>query len=309
MEGLTDLLSGVMKIGVQLPEVERPVGWAEARDIARTVEDCGFDSIWVGDHLLYRDESGETRGPWEAWTSLAALAEATSRVELAPLVAATSFHNPAMIAKFASTVDEVSGGRLILGLGAGWNRTEYEAFGFPYDHRVSRFEEAFTIIRTLVRKGSIDFEGQYYTHRGMELLPLARPDMKILIGSNGPRMLRIALAHADMWNCWFEWFGNRVAGLGELQQKVDDVCADIGRDASEIERTAAVYVQLAGGDGRDAGDSEKVMGGTLPITGTHEEIAEQLVAFGPAGIDHLQIVLDPITAAGVEELAEILQLR
>lgn len=173
MEGLTDLLSGVMKIGVQLPEVERPVGWAEARDIARTVEDCGFDSIWVGDHLLYRDESGETRGPWEAWTSLAALAEATSRVELAPLVAATSFHNPAMIAKFASTVDEVSGGRLILGLGAGWNRTEYEAFGFPYDHRVSRFEEAFTIIRTLVRKGSIDFEGQYYTHRGMELLPLA----------------------------------------------------------------------------------------------------------------------------------------
>ena len=154
-----------MKIGVQLPEVERPVGWAEARDIARTVEDCGFDSIWVGDHLLYRDESGETRGPWEAWTSLAALAEATSRVELAPLVAATSFHNPAMIAKFASTVDEVSGGRLILGLGAGWNRTEYEAFGFPYDHRVSRFEEAFTIIRTLVRTGSIDFEGQYYTDR------------------------------------------------------------------------------------------------------------------------------------------------
>ena len=103
MEGLTDLLSGVMKIGVQLPEVERPVGWAEARDIARTVEDCGFDSIWVGDHLLYRDESGETRGPWEAWTSLAALAEATSRVELAPLVAATSFHNPAIARPLADS--------------------------------------------------------------------------------------------------------------------------------------------------------------------------------------------------------------
>lgn len=298
-----------MRVGVQLPEVERPVDWAEVRDIAVTIEDCGFDSIWVGDHLLYRGDTGDTRGPWEAWTSMAALAEATERVLLGPLVAATSFHNPAMIAKFASTVDEISGGRLILGLGAGWNRTEYEAFGFPYDHRVSRFEEAFTVIRTLVREGSIDFEGQYYTHRGMELSPPARPDMKILIGSTGPRMMRIALAHVDMWNCWWKLFGNRATGLGELQRTVDDACADIGRDPSEIERTAAVYVQLEGGTGRKAGDSEKVMSGTPPITGTHEEMAERLGAFGPAGIDHLQIVLDPITAAGVEELAEILQLR
>lgn len=282
------------------------MSWAEVREIARTVEDCGFDSIWVGDHLLYRKESGETKGPWEAWTSLAALAEATSRVELAPLVAATSFHNPAMITKFASTVDAVSGGRLILGLGAGWNRTEYEAFGFPYDHRVSRFEEAFTVIRTLVREGSIDFEGDYYTLRGMELSPPARSDMKILIGSNGPRMLRIALPHADMWNSWFDGYGNRAAGVYELRQVVDEACADVGRDPAEIERTVAVYLQLSGGAGRQPGDTDR--GTASPISGSHEEIAEQLQAFAPAGISHLQIVLDPITAAGVEELAEIVRL-
>ncbi len=295
-----------MKIGVQLPEVERPVRWSEVRDIALTVEDCGFDSIWVGDHLLYRDESGTTKGPWEAWTSLAALAEATSSVRIAPLVAATSFHNPAMIAKFAATIDEISEGRLILGLGAGWNRTEYDAFGFPYDHRVDRFEEAFTIITTLIRQGAVDFEGRYYTHRGMELLPPARSNMKILIGSNGPRMLRIALRRADMWNSWFEWFGNRASGLAPLQEEVDQACVDVGRDPGQVERTAAVYVQLAGGRGREAGDLER--GVAAPITGTAEEIAAELASFDGAGISHLQVVLDPIDVSGVEELAEIVEM-
>lgn len=295
-----------MDIGVQLPEVERPITWAEMRDIARAVEDCGFASIWVGDHLLYRGDDGATKGPWEAWTSLAALAETTERVQLGPLVAATSFHNPAMIAKFASTVDEVSGGRLILGLGAGWNRAEYDAFGFPYEDRVSRFEEAFTVIRALIREGAIDFDGDYHTHRDMELLPRARPDMKILIGSNGPRMLRIALPHVDMWNSWFDGFGNRVEGLEGLRQIVDEACHDVGRDPNEIERTVVVYVQLSRGEGRQPGDNDR--GTAPPISGSHEEMAERLRAFRSAGMAHLQVVLDPITTAGVEELAEVVRL-
>ncbi len=271
--------------------------------MAVTAEECGFDSIWVGDHLLYRDANGPTRGPWEAWSVLAALAEATERVELGPLVAATSFHAPAMIAKKAATVDEISGGRLILGLGAGWNRTEFDAFGFVYDHRVSRFEEAFTIIHTLVREGSIDFEGSHYTNRDMELVPRTRPDMRILIGSNGPRMLRIAMPHADMWNTWYLDYGNRAGGLSALADVVDEACRDVGRDPSEVERTAAVYVQLSRGEGRSAGSPEKSQ--AEPIAGSHEEIASELTAFADVGIGHLQVVLDPIDAAGVEELAEI----
>ncbi|MGB8361135.1 MAG: LLM class flavin-dependent oxidoreductase [Acidimicrobiia bacterium] len=292
-----------MKVGVQLPEVEREVSWNEVVDIARAVEDCGLDSIWVGDHLLYRDDLGSS-GPWEAWTSLAALAQATDRVSLGPLVAATSFHSPAMIAKMAATVDEISGGRLILGLGAGWNRVEYDAYGFPFDHRVARFEEAFEIIRTLIRQGGIDFEGRYYTMREMELLPPARPDLPILLGSNGPRMLRIGAAHIDMWNTWHVWFGNRAGGLAPLVAGLDAACAEVGRDPSEIEKTAAVYVELSRGAGRRAGSEDRPE--VPPISGSHEEIAGALREFQE--LDHLQIVLDPIDAAGVEELATIVSL-
>lgn len=291
-----------MKIGIQLPEVERQVEWREVREIARTSEKTGFDSVWVGDHLLFRDEVAGTRGPWEAWSTLAGLAEATERVELGPLVAATSFHSPAMIAKKAVTVDEISGGRLILGLGAGWNRAEYNAFGFPFDNRVSRFDEAFTVIRTLIRDGSIDFRGRYYALREMELLPRARPDMKLMVGSNGPRMLRITAPHVDMWNTWHVWFGNRVDGLPPLVAELDAACADVGRDPSEIERTAAVYVQLGRGEGRMAGSEDRPEAG--PIAGSG--IAERIAEFEGAGIGHIQVVLDPIDALAVEELAVIL---
>ncbi len=295
-----------MRIGVQLPEVEREIRWKELRDVALTVEDCEFDSIWLGDHLLYRDPDGATRGPWEAWSALAALGEATERVELGPLVASTAFHAPAMLAKKAATVDEISGGRLILGLGAGWNRVEFEAFGFPYDRRASRFEEAFTIIRTLIREGAIDFTGDYYQVREMELVPPARSDMKILIGSNGPRLLRATMPHADMWNTWHLDYGNRAAGLEPLVARVDEACAAVGREPGQVEKTAAVYVQLSRGEGRLAGSREKQ--DSPPIRGSHEEIAAELKAFDDLGLAHVQVVLDPIDARGVEELAEIVRL-
>ena len=161
-------------MGVQLPEVEYVARWSQLRQMAETAEAIGLDSIWVGDHLLYRDEAHPSRGPWEAWTTLGAIAAVTRRVELGPLVAATSFHNPAMIAKKAATLEEISDGRLILGLGAGWNEPEYRAYGFPFDHRVSRFEEAFTIIRTLLGDGRCDFRGTYYHARGLRA-PAAWP--------------------------------------------------------------------------------------------------------------------------------------
>jgi alkanesulfonate monooxygenase SsuD/methylene tetrahydromethanopterin reductase-like flavin-dependent oxidoreductase (luciferase family) len=110
-----------LRIGIQLPEVERDVRWPEYLAMARAAEAAGFDSIWTGDHLLYRGDGRSERGPWEAWTLLAALAAATERVALGPLVACTAFHPPGLIAKMAATIDEVSGGRFVLGLGAGWN--------------------------------------------------------------------------------------------------------------------------------------------------------------------------------------------
>jgi alkanesulfonate monooxygenase SsuD/methylene tetrahydromethanopterin reductase-like flavin-dependent oxidoreductase (luciferase family) len=139
-----------VRIGVQLPEVEREVRWPELLAMARAAEEVGFDSIWVGDHMLYRDDDRGERGPWDAWTTLAALAASTERVRLGPLVAATAFHPPGLLARMAATIDEVSGGRFVLGLGTGWNEVEFRAFGIPFDYKVSRFEEAFEIVRRLL---------------------------------------------------------------------------------------------------------------------------------------------------------------
>jgi len=297
-----------LKIGIQLPEVEREVRWPEIATMATLAEDIGFDSLWVGDHLLYRNAGEPTKGPWEAWSQLAALAAITSRVELGPLVAATSFHSPAMLAKKASTVEEISGGRLILGLGAGWNATEYSAFGFPYDHRVSRFEEAFTIIRTLLREGAIDFDGEYYQARDCELLPRGpRPaGPPLMVGSEGPRMLGITLPHVDAWNAWHAWYGNSVDGLRPLLEKLDGACAKAARDPGEVLRTTTVLVGLPGGTGRASGDTAKRA--IAPLQGSSEEIAAGLRAYAGLGIGHLQLVLDPITAESIERLAPVVAL-
>jgi alkanesulfonate monooxygenase SsuD/methylene tetrahydromethanopterin reductase-like flavin-dependent oxidoreductase (luciferase family) len=295
-----------LRVGIQLPEVEREVRWPELRTMARLAEDIGLDSLWLGDHLLYRFASGETRGPWEAWTTLAGLASATERIALGPLVASTSFHAPAMLAKMAASVDEISGGRLILGLGAGWNETEYRAFGFPFDHRISRFEEAFTIIRTLLREGHIDFSGHYYEARDCELLPRqARPGgPPLLLGSTGERMLSIALPHVDAWNAWYADTGNRPEGVGPLRARVDAACRAVGRDPAEIERTVAVLLRLPGGSGRVMGDTSQAA--ITPLEGPADAMAESLRAYARAGIGHVQLVLDPITATSIEALAPVL---
>jgi len=298
-----------LKVGVQLPEVEREVRWPEYLAMARRAEAVGFDSLWLGDHLLYRWTDGrESRGPWECWTMLAAIADSTDRIQLGPLVAATSFHAPAMLAKKAATIDEISNGRLILGLGAGWNETDYSSFGFPFDHRISRFEEAFTIIRTLLREGAIDFEGTYYTARDCELSPRGpRPEgPPLLLGSSGERMLAIGAPHIDAWNSWFVEIGNRPDGVAPLRSKVDVAARAAGRDPSEIERTVAVFIRLSGGQGRLQGDFAN--GAPPPVEGPPEAIAEMLRAFAREGIGHVQLVLDPITIASIEEIGPVLEL-
>lgn len=294
-----------LRVGIQLPEVEREVRWPEYLALARLAEDTGFDSIWLGDHLLYRLADGSSRGPWEAWTMLAAIAASTSRIALGPLVACTAFHEPAMLAKLAATVDEISGGRLILGLGAGWNETEFRAFGIPFDNRIDRFEEAFTIIRTLLREGQIDFEGRWYSVRDCELRPRPRPGgPSLLVGSRGPRMLRITLPHVDAWNVWFSDTGNSPAGVPALRQLVDDACRDVGRDPAAVERTVAVQVRLPGGVGRVQGDYTKAR--IDPLEGPPDVIAEGLRGYAREGIRAVQLVVDPITAASIESLARVL---
>ena len=296
-------------VGIQLPEVEREVRWPELRAIARTAEQAGFDSVWAGDHLLYRYRDGTTRAPWEVWTTLAGLAEATERVTIGPLVAATAFHQPFMLAKQAATVDEISGGRLVLGLGAGWNDVEFAALGAPFDHRVARFEEAFLILRTLLADGFIDFAGEYFTAREAELLPRpARPGgPPLMVGSVGPRMLAATLPHVAAWNAWYADTANSPAGVPRLRSLVDEACAAVGRDPAQVERTVAVQVRMPGGTGRVMGDTDPRMA-VAPLAGSPEDIAAGLRAYAAEGIGHVQLVVDPITEASVAALAPVLDL-
>jgi probable F420-dependent oxidoreductase len=297
-----------LRVGLQLPEVEREVRWPEYLDLARCAEDSGLDAIWVGEHLLYRWPNRPPRGPWEAWTMMAALAAATSRVSIGPLVAATSFHNPALLAKQAATIDEIAGGRFVLGLGAGWNETEFRAFGFTFDHRIDRFEEAFTIIRTLLQEGAIDFDGRFYQARDCEILPRPRPGgPPILIGSNGPRMLRIVAPHVQAWNSWYADTDNRPEGVAHLTGIVDAACRDVGRDPAEIARTVAVHVRLPGGAGRTMGDTTTT-DRIVPLEGSPETIAAGLRAYADVGISEVQVVLDPIDRPSIERFAACLPI-
>lgn len=298
-----------LKIGVQLPEVEYVARWSELKAMAQRAEALGYDSLWLGDHLLYRYPDGPPRGPWEAWSTMAALFAVTERIEIGPLVACTSFHNPAMIAKKAAMLEEISGGRLLLGLGAGWNKTEYEAYGFPYDHRVDRFEESFTIIRTLLSEGEIDFHGTYYDLSDCVLEPRGprAGGPPLIIGSEGPRMLGITLPHVQGWNAWYAWFGNDPAKLPPLLAKVDAAAVEAGRDPATIEKSCAILVQMAGGEGRttvyDEGDKD-----ASPLTGTTEELAAVMRAYADVGIDHVQLVMDPNTLESIEAFAPVLEL-
>jgi probable F420-dependent oxidoreductase len=300
-----------LKVGIELPIAENKgrVGvprWADISAMARLAEQAGFDSLWVEDHLLFRYDGGAPQGVWEGWSMLTALAATTERVELGPLVSCASFRNPALTAKMADTVDEISGGRLILGLGAGWHEPEYRAFGFPFDHRVSRFEEALQIIHGLLRTGAIDFEGTYYTARECELRPRGpRPQgPPILLGTVGERMLRLTAKYADLWNAYFSMIGNRPDGVAPLRARIDAACAEVGRDPATLGRTAAVLVHFPGGEGGRGMPSHWQV---PPLTGSPAEMAAELRAFAREGIGHIILWLEPNTIESVERFAPVLE--
>ena len=301
------------KLGLILPEAEFDMGgktarWHDYVAMAQLAEEMGFDSIWVVDHLLYRGDATtlEQQGVRECWSLLTGLAAVTQRVEIGSLVTPTSYRNPALFAKMVDTVEEISGGRIILGLGAGWHEEEYRAFGFPYDRRVSRFEEAFIIIRSLLREGSVDFEGNYYSARDCELRPRGpRPSgPPIMIGSTGKRMLRITLPHVEMWNAWLCAESSSPVEVPALRQLVDAACHEVGRDPSTLERSVSITVDQT--DSREVPTS-MAPNTAKPLTGSPQAIAAGIRAFANEGISHLQIYLVPNTIESIEGFGKVLE--
>lgn len=283
-----------MKIGVQLPEVERVVRWPEMVAIARTAEDSGFDSVWVGDHLLYRGD-GRERGPLDAWTQLAALAASTTRVTLGPLVAATAFHAPGIIARMAASIAEISSGRFVLGIGAGWNEPEFRAFGFAYDHLASRFVESFEVVRRLIAGERVTFAGRYVTVDDALVLPSPVRRVPLMIGSNGPRVLEASLPFVDAWNTWYSWYGNTAEGFVRERAKVDEICRRVGRDPASVHSSACVLVSLEGSSRERRYECDAVV---------LDRLAEHLATLEAAGVDEAILVLDPIDERAVRAVAK-----
>jgi probable F420-dependent oxidoreductase len=306
-----------LKVGLALLTVDgiTPDGmprWNDLKAMAQRAEAIGFDSLWVPDHLLFADArtEGARVAVWECWSILAALAAATNRVELGTYVACTSFRNPALLAKMADTVDEISDGRLILGLGAGYLEAEFRAFGYPYDNLMSRFEEALQIIHPLLRTGAVDFKGKYYEARECELLPRGprRTGPPIMIGAkpDKPRALRLTAQYADYWNMFTCSQPERIV---PMLQAVDAACTKTGRDPATLQRTSTVLLDVpVTPKGASLAGWQKFRAAAGSQAGTPQEMADTLRAFARAGVGHVQVWLDPYSLAGIEAFAPVLEL-
>jgi alkanesulfonate monooxygenase SsuD/methylene tetrahydromethanopterin reductase-like flavin-dependent oxidoreductase (luciferase family) len=279
------------------------VPWTEIRDLTMRAEALGFDTVWSPDELLGRMvKDGPRYGFWDGVAIPAAMAAVTSRIKIGTWVLSSLHRNPGITAKAAETIDEISAGRFVLGLGAGHAGSGAHAFGLPEDHIYDRFEEALQIVVPLLRGGRADFEGTYHTARDLEQLPVGpRPNaIPIVLAAHGAKGYRHAARLADIWSCYAE----ASSGVDELGPRVvafEEACAEVGRDPSTIGRSAGVVVaslEAAGATGAF---------GTM-IGGSADEIADAFRGFRAAGFSQLEFMLHPQSAATLEAMALVLEL-
>jgi alkanesulfonate monooxygenase SsuD/methylene tetrahydromethanopterin reductase-like flavin-dependent oxidoreductase (luciferase family) len=275
--------------------------WVDIRDLALRAEELGFDTVWTADELLWRAADGTPQGWWEGVAMTGAVAAATSRVKVGTWILSARHRNPGITAKAVETIDEVSGGRFVFGLGSGHAGRQAKAFGLPEDHVFGRFEEALQVILPLLRQGRSDFEGTYHAARDLEHRPVGpRPGrIPIMIGAKGPKMLRLAALHADIWS----WFAEERSDLVELQPRLaalEAACVEVGRDPATIGKSAGIVVEPTSIRGSEA------LG--TPIRGSAQEIADVLRAFGVAGFTSVEVIVSPPTLAALDAMAPVIEL-
>jgi alkanesulfonate monooxygenase SsuD/methylene tetrahydromethanopterin reductase-like flavin-dependent oxidoreductase (luciferase family) len=295
------------EIGLVLPMGESFVDgsttrWLQIRDLARRAEEIGFDTVWTADELLWRQADRNPQGWWECVAMTGAVAAATSRVQVGTWILSALHRNPGITAKAVETLDEISGARLVFGLGSGHAGRQAHAFGLPEDHVYSRFEEALQIIVPLLRQGRADFEGIFHAARDLEHRPVGpRPGhIPIMIGAKGPKMLRLAALHADTWS-WYVEERSDLVEFGPKLAALEAACAEVGRDPATIGKSAGIAVEPTSFTGAEA-----VLG--TPVRGSTEEIADAFRVFGAAGFTNLELVLWPPTLDALDALAPVLEL-
>jgi alkanesulfonate monooxygenase SsuD/methylene tetrahydromethanopterin reductase-like flavin-dependent oxidoreductase (luciferase family) len=291
------------QVGLVIPLADeerlgRALGWSEIRERVLEAEEGGFDSLWVWDHLLHRFSGRPTVGFWESWTMLSAIAATTSRVSVGTLVLCSGFRNPALVAKMAVTLDEVSAGRLVLGLGAGWHQPEFDAFGFAFDCRVARFEEALQIIVPLLRDGGVTFLGRHHRARECEIVPPpTRGGPPLMVAATGPRMLDLTARYADLWNT--DWLGPS-SQLGFRISALHDACRRQGRDPATLLVTGGLTVAYP-----DLGDVPSwISSPDQFLSGSSEQMATALREYEALGVSHIMCTCYPFNSAAVQRLAE-----
>ncbi len=283
--------------------------WKDIKKQALFAEELGFDGVVLPDHTMYHSETGNI-GCWESVSLAGAVAVATSTIEIGHSMFNAPYRPPAMVAKIAETLDEISGGRYILGIGAGNTPdSDYKALGVQSDKRYSRFSEAIEIIHSLLKFGKADFEGKYWSSQDAELV-LRGPSSQgppIVIAAWGPKMMLLAAKFADMWNGWIP-SGPSVKGFKPMVEKLEKACIEVGRDPKSLLRTLDIQVD-------SMGLYEKLNPGGImkPILGTKEEIAKAILSFTEIGVHEVRCyVVSQDSAKGkleaLESMAEVINL-
>ena len=294
---------GSFEVGVVLPlsqfGADRATPrWPHVREIAERAEVAGFDTVWIPDELLWLSEGEAPQGLWDGVSMAGAIAASTSRIKVGTWVLSALHRNPGIIAKTAETLDEISGGRFVFGLGAGhaWPGQAH-AFGLPEDRIFDRFDEALKIIVPLLRAGRADFQGEFHTARELVQQPVGpRPGaIPLLIGGNGPKGQRHAALHADVWSCYAEERAH-VDELGPRIASLEAICKEVGRDPASIGRGAGVSVRPLEPAGQHAN----------AISGSAEEIADALRTFQDAGFTQVDLMVGPGTVEAYEALTPVL---
>ncbi|HEX2755651.1 MAG TPA: LLM class flavin-dependent oxidoreductase [Candidatus Limnocylindrales bacterium] len=295
-----------LRLGLNLPYTEGQMDgatprWTDIRAMAVAAEVVGFDAVWISDHVGFGDpaspEPGRWSGAWDCWTLLAALAAVTTRVHLGTYVLCTAFRNPALLAKMAETLDEVSGGRVILGLGAGWNEIEFSSYGYPYAERFGRFEDSLRIIAAMLRTGRATYNGRWERAADARIEPRGprAAGLPIMVGAGGPRMLRLTAELADRWNGGM----GSVAGTIETLAALNEACRAVGRDPASIERSVEVLVRPGPAPADEQGEPNELRGSPI-------ELAASLLAYRALGVGELQVQLRPNTLAAIDAFAPVI---
>ena len=280
--------------------------WPLLRAMATRAEVIGFDTVWVVDELLWRNDDRPPQGFWDGVAMAGAVAATTERIQVGTWILSALHHNAGMTAKIAETLDEISDGRFIFGIGAGhaWPG-QARAFGLPEDRLIGRFEEALQIIVPLLRDGRADLDGTFHVARDLEHRPLGpRPGkIPLMIGGHGPRMMRLAATHADVWSAYSEQRDDVEDFIPKLAA-LEAACAEVGRDPATIGKSAGISIapMASHGDGRaDVSDP-------TGLRGDPRALADTILAFEAAGFTQVEFVLEPQTMEALEAMIPVIEL-